>query len=144
MLRWPMKCKSCSCVVEIASDAQAEIGKSQRDYVLRQQLKAIQQELGEGDSDSSELAHLKEQIEHADLPDRFVKKPTVSWRDSIKRRRPRRSIRSFETIWSWYWNCRGRRPRPIRWTWRACDRCWTKIITAFKRSRSGLLNIWPS
>ena len=54
---------------KIASDAQAEIGKSQRDYVLRQQLKAIQQELGEGDSDSSELAHLKEQIEHADLPE---------------------------------------------------------------------------
>jgi ATP-dependent Lon protease len=54
---------------KIASDAQAEIGKSQRDYVLRQQLKAIQQELGEGDSDSSELAHLKEQIEQADLPE---------------------------------------------------------------------------
>lgn len=54
---------------KIASDAQAEIGKSQRDYVLRQQLKAIQQELGEGDSDSSELAHLKEQIEHAGLPE---------------------------------------------------------------------------
>jgi len=54
---------------KIASDAQAEIGKSQRDYVLRQQLKAIQQELGEGDDDSSELAHLKEQIEQADLPE---------------------------------------------------------------------------
>jgi ATP-dependent Lon protease len=54
---------------KIASDAQAEIGKSQREYVLRQQLKAIQQELGEGDGDSSELAHLKEQIDQADLPE---------------------------------------------------------------------------
>jgi ATP-dependent Lon protease len=54
---------------KIANDAQAEIGKSQREYVLRQQLKAIQQELGEGDSDSSELSHLREQIDQADLPD---------------------------------------------------------------------------
>jgi ATP-dependent Lon protease len=54
---------------KIANDAQAEIGKSQREYVLRQQLKAIQQELGEGDSDSSELTHLKEQIDQADLPE---------------------------------------------------------------------------
>ncbi len=54
---------------KIANDAQAEIGKSQREYVLRQQLKAIQQELGEEDSDSSELTHLKEQIDQADLPE---------------------------------------------------------------------------
>ncbi|HKN87445.1 MAG TPA: endopeptidase La [Nitrospiraceae bacterium] len=54
---------------KIANDAQAEIGKSQREYVLRQQLKAIQQELGEGDGDNSELAHLKDQIERADLPE---------------------------------------------------------------------------
>ncbi len=54
---------------KIANDAQAEIGKSQREYMLRQQLKAIQQELGEGDSDSSELTHLKEQIDQTDLPE---------------------------------------------------------------------------
>lgn len=54
---------------KIASDAQAEIGKTQREYVLRQQLKAIQQELGEDDSEGGELAHLKQQIEQADLPE---------------------------------------------------------------------------
>jgi ATP-dependent Lon protease len=54
---------------KIANDAQAEIGKSQREYVLRQQLKAIQQELGEGDSEGGELTHLKEQIDQADLPE---------------------------------------------------------------------------
>jgi len=36
---------------EIASQAQTEIGKSQREYFLRQQLKEIQQELGESDED---------------------------------------------------------------------------------------------
>ena len=36
---------------KITSDAQAKIGKSQREYMLREQLKTIQQELGESDSD---------------------------------------------------------------------------------------------
>ncbi len=54
---------------KIASDAQAEIGKSQREYMLRQQLKAIQQELGEGEGEESETAHLKKQIEEADVPE---------------------------------------------------------------------------
>jgi ATP-dependent Lon protease len=54
---------------KIATDAQAEIGKSQREYVLRQQLKAIQQELGEDEGEAGELAHLKEEIGKADLPD---------------------------------------------------------------------------
>ncbi len=58
---------------EIASEAQAEIGKSQREYMLRQQLKAIQQELGETDGEGSEVAHLKERIEKAALPESVQK-----------------------------------------------------------------------
>ena len=56
---------------EIASQAQAEIGKSQREYFLRQQLKEIQQELGELESapEDSEIGELKARIEKADLPE---------------------------------------------------------------------------
>jgi len=54
---------------KIASDAQAEMGKSQREYVLRQQLKAIQQELGEGDGDERDVGELKKRIEEAGLPE---------------------------------------------------------------------------
>jgi len=56
---------------EIASQAQTEIGKSQREYFLRQQLKEIQQELGESDEDheGSDVALLKKRIEEADLPE---------------------------------------------------------------------------
>lgn len=58
---------------KIASEAKEKISKSQREYILREQLKAIQQELGEGDGEESELAHLKKQIQEADLPDHVRK-----------------------------------------------------------------------
>ena len=58
---------------KINSDTQAKIGKSQREYILREQLKAIQQELGEGETDESEVAHLKKRIQEADLPEHVRK-----------------------------------------------------------------------
>jgi ATP-dependent Lon protease len=58
---------------KITSDTQAKIGKNQREYILREQLKAIQQELGEGESDESEVSHLKKRIQEADLPDHVRK-----------------------------------------------------------------------
>ncbi len=58
---------------KIASDAQAEIGKSQREYLLRQQLKAIQQELGEDDGDESDIGELKKRVEEAGLPEHVRK-----------------------------------------------------------------------
>jgi ATP-dependent Lon protease len=55
---------------KIATEAQTEMDKSQRDYVLRQQLKAIQKELGEDETgEKAEAAQLRERLEKADLPD---------------------------------------------------------------------------
>jgi ATP-dependent Lon protease len=47
---------------EISTQARGEMDKSQREYYLRQQLRAIQQELGEGEEMSEELAHYREVI----------------------------------------------------------------------------------
>ncbi len=58
---------------KIAGEVQAKLSKSQREYILREQLKTIQQELGEDDSEESELSHLKKQIEEAGFPE-VVKK----------------------------------------------------------------------
>ncbi len=60
---------------EIASQAQAEFGKSQREYFLRQQLKEIQQELGELETqpEDGEIGELKTRIEEADLPEEVRK-----------------------------------------------------------------------
>jgi ATP-dependent Lon protease len=55
---------------KIASEAQTEMDKAQRDYVLRQQMKAIQKELGEGEGgEAAEAEQLRERLAKADLPD---------------------------------------------------------------------------
>ncbi len=54
---------------QIASQAQTEINREQREYVLRQQLKAIQEELGEGAPGGSEVDELRQRLEGAELPE---------------------------------------------------------------------------
>ncbi|MDQ3758435.1 MAG: endopeptidase La [Actinomycetota bacterium] len=53
---------------KIQSQVQSELDKGQREYLLREQMKAIQQELGEEDPDQAEVAELRERIEAAGLP----------------------------------------------------------------------------
>ncbi len=52
----------------IQSAAKEEMGKSQREYYLREQLRAIQQELGETDARSEEIAELRKAVDSAKMP----------------------------------------------------------------------------
>ena len=52
---------------KIATDAENEMTKAQREYFLRQQLKAIQNELGEGDTGDAALQDLRERLAALDL-----------------------------------------------------------------------------
>lgn len=61
---------------KIVNEAQSEISKEQREYVLRRQLKAIQNELGEDDPERAEVDELAERLEKADLPDDVRKEAT--------------------------------------------------------------------
>ncbi len=54
---------------KIQSQVQSEMGKSQREYLLREQLKAIRKELGEGDDQTEEIEELREKIEAAGMPE---------------------------------------------------------------------------
>ena len=54
---------------KIQSDVRGEIDKSQREYFLRQQLKAIQQELGETDEQEAEINELRQKIDELALPE---------------------------------------------------------------------------
>ncbi len=69
---------------KIQSQVQSEVGKNQRDYFLREQLKAIQKELGEGDDQTKEIEELGEKIEAAGMPE-GVKKEALRELDRLSK-----------------------------------------------------------
>jgi ATP-dependent Lon protease len=58
---------------KIQSQVQSEMSKTQREYYLREQLKAIQKELGEGDERGREIEELRQKIEAAGMPEEALK-----------------------------------------------------------------------
>src|SRR5580704_13137949 len=58
---------------KITTEARSEMTKEQRDYLLRQQMRAIQQELGEKEGEQAEAQQLRERLEKADLPEEILK-----------------------------------------------------------------------
>jgi ATP-dependent Lon protease len=58
---------------KIQSQVESEMEKTQREYFLRQQLKAIQDELGETDPEQAEVEELRGQIDEANLPEEVLK-----------------------------------------------------------------------
>jgi ATP-dependent Lon protease len=81
---------------KIQSDIQREMEKNQREFYLRQQLRAIQEELGETDPQQAEAAELRKKIDEAQMPedakkaadrelDRLTKVPTASPEYSVIR-----------------------------------------------------------
>ena len=61
---------------KIQSQVQSEVGRNQREYFLREQLKAIQKELGEGDDQTKEIEELREKLDAAGLPEAVHKEAT--------------------------------------------------------------------
>ncbi len=58
---------------KIQSQVESEVGKSQREYFLREQMKAIQRELGEGDDQAKEIDELAKKIDESGMPDEVKK-----------------------------------------------------------------------
>lgn len=81
---------------KIQSQIKTEMDKAEREFYLREQLKAIQKELGETDERTMEINELKEKIEQAQLPeearkeaerelDRLAKMPPAAAEHSVSR-----------------------------------------------------------
>jgi ATP-dependent Lon protease len=68
----------------IQSQVQSEVGKNQREYFLREQMKAIQKELGEGDEQAKEIEELRAKIEAAGMPE-GVKKEALRELDRLSK-----------------------------------------------------------
>ena len=58
---------------KIQSDVQEELGKNQREYYLREQLKAIQKELGESSETETEVTELRQKIDESGMPEEAAK-----------------------------------------------------------------------
>ncbi len=58
---------------KISDEARSEMSKEQREYLLRQQMRAIQQELGESNAEQAEIDMLHERLDETDLPDEVRK-----------------------------------------------------------------------
>jgi len=58
---------------KIQSEVQSEVGKNQREYLLREQLKAIQKELGETDDQTKEIEDLRKKIKAVGMPETVQK-----------------------------------------------------------------------
>src|SRR5262245_37923451 len=68
----------------IQSQVQSEVGKNQREYFLREQMKAIQKELGEGDEQAKEIEELRAKIEAAGMPE-GVRKEAIRELDRLSK-----------------------------------------------------------
>lgn len=72
---------------KVNSEVSQELSKSQREYYLREQLKAIQRELGESDDRGEELDELRQKIDQAQMPEEALKEVNREF-DRLRRMNP--------------------------------------------------------
>ena len=58
---------------KINTEARTEMSKEQKEYLLRQQMRAIQQELGDKNAENADIEQLREKLANADVPDEVRK-----------------------------------------------------------------------
>ena len=120
--------------------------KSQRDYVLRQQMKAIQKELGEDErGEQAEAAQLRERLENGRPARRSAQgSRTRAEADGTACRSRRRTITSSAPISNTFSSCRGKNRRKKSSTSTKRARFSTKTTTASKTSRNAFSNLLRS
>ena len=118
---------------KIQAQAKGEMDKTQREYFLREQLKAIQKELGELDERGEEVADFRKRIKDAKMPEKVLKeceKQPGAWRRCI---RTRRNPPQSAPIWNGWSIFHGANDRRTAWTLKPPPRSWTKTTMIWKR-----------
>ena len=129
---------------KIQSQVQSEVGKNQREYFLREQMKAIQKELGEGDDQTKEIEELAEKIEAAGMPETCQEGSASRARPAVEdagRRPP--STRFRAPISTGSSRCRGRSGPTRSSICRTPRACSTPTIPAWRRPRTGSSSTSP-
>ena len=129
---------------KIQDQVQSEMDKTQREYVLRQQLKAIQDELGETDETQAEVNELRERIDKAE-PARGGRQagPARAGPAVEAARRPPPSTASSAPTSTGSCRCPGRSSPRTTWTSPTPARCSTRTTTTWRTSRTASSSSWP-
>ena len=64
---------------QVQANVKTEMDKAQKDYYIREQIKALQKELGEGDERSQEMGDLQNRLLEAELPLRITRSFAPTW-----------------------------------------------------------------
>ena len=122
---------------KIESQVKDEVGKTQREYYLREQMKAIQKELGESDENAKEIEELREKIEAAGMPEE-TKKEALREVNRLSKIPPlRRSIPSGERTSIGSSVLPGTSVPTTCTTSPKPRRSWKRSTTIWRRSRIG-------
>jgi ATP-dependent Lon protease len=121
---------------KIQSQVQDELSKTQKDFYLRQQMRAIQKELGEGDPRDQEIEELRRRMEEVSPPE-AVRKVADQELDRLRMI----PVESAEHTVSAY---PGRSPPRTTWRFRTRARCSMRTITTSRRSRTAFSSSSPS
>ena len=127
---------------KIQSDVQQELGKNQREFYLREQLKAIQRELGEGSETEAEAAELRQKIEDSGMPEEAAKEARREL-DRLGKLPPAAAeygvIKTYlDWLTSLPWNAEPK----VRSTSPRRARSWMTSTTIWRRSKTASSNTW--
>jgi len=132
-----------SVQAKIQNAAREEMGKNQKEYYLREQMKAIQQELGDNDG-REELEELRKSIEAAKMPE-AVQKEALKQLGRLERMHSDSGEAGvIRTYLDWLIDIPGQRPPVTRWILCGPNRSWTRTTPTWTRSRNGFWSFWRS
>ena len=118
---------------KIQSEVQDRVQQTQREYYLREQMKAIQKELGEQDESTRDAEELKQKIEYAGMPEEVKKEALKELSRLARCRRWQRTTRSRATISSGWQCCPGPNPGAGKLRSRRRKRYWMPITTTWRK-----------